>query len=100
MGEKACDHDFAMTLEDGIVCASCGADGDATEDGFVPLAPHPMDVIGAARLVMEASDSDRTRVAVIRRLLEHAPPQIDGDTSSVALFLDTVRAMGGKLDVH
>lgn len=57
------------------------------------------DAVGAIRLAMEAGADGRARLRVIRAILDLMPASEPGDTASVRLFLDAVRASKCELRV-
>lgn len=50
--------------------------------------------MGAIRLALEGAADDETALRVVKWLVDQAPDTEQGDTASVKLFIEGIRALG------
>lgn len=56
--------------------------------------------LDAIRIACEAGDNDLAKLRLIQGILEHAPgPNLAG-TEPVALLIEVMRALGGRIEVR
>jgi hypothetical protein len=58
-----------------------------------------LEALGAIGLAVEAGATDRARVQVLREILKRAPEPVRGDTRSVQLLIEAVRASNAGFHV-
>lgn len=63
-------------------------------------APLPEHVVAAIALALEGAATPETALEVIKRLIDKSGPLDPMATLPVALFLDTVRELGGTFAVN